>query len=108
MGEKYSRHILRSPEESESWARLVRGIELAPVVVGHSREHQRIGAATENAMLVSEHRDAKSLHLGFPGVDAVVVLVISGHEEKALPRAKPAQRCDALAQVFHIAVDQIP
>src|SRR5260370_7813517 len=94
MSEKDSRHILGSPRESESGARLVSGIELAPVVVRHPGEHQRIGATAENAMLIAKDCDAQSLDLGFPGVDAVVVLVISGHKENALPRASPAHRPD--------------
>src|SRR5712692_6202772 len=58
-------------------------------------------------MLVVQHGDTQSPQFRHPGVGSGIVLVISGDEVDALPRAQGGQRSHVLAQLPDRTVDKV-
>jgi len=94
--------------ESQVWARLMGGMKVPSVEIGDARHNERVGPSSNHPMLIVKHDDTQAPELRFPSRCAMVVLVVTGHEEHALGRAQVGETRDAGAQLGDIPVDQIP
>src|SRR5690606_14329225 len=82
-------------------------VEVRRLVVVDARQVKDLPGALDGDVLVAEDSEAELAQVLAPRWRARVVLMVSGHEERAVGRPEPGQRRDVSLEVFDATVHQI-
>ena len=70
----------------------MRFVEVMSAVIRNSRNDQLAVVMLQNHMLIQQDLDSQAAQLGDPGRNAAVVLMVAGHEVRAVTRRQASER----------------